>query len=367
MFKSLLLWSFLLVLIFLIPAFCQTSRIKFFNNTTDSNKTLSLPSPVFYTNSDFLVGAEITDPAHPSGFFTRATQLWKTDIRIGAAFSLNDDIKTFFAIRDQDSPETNDLKLYEAGVKINHGWGTIMFGQKRIQSGNQSFYLNNAFDRSFWDRGLIYDFLFRGVDAGINLMDKNELEIFLGSDLTASFVGGINYNIEPLRGWRTRISGLYVARDPQYNGFGWQTGIESKETFENFFGYQVISYNILDQDPKPIKELTLFAEGRLKTFGRLEFGAASLFRRLMDFGPNRDEFRSSIDMSYEINELVSPGIQAEVFELADYKETHLGVFVYLNYLEGIRIVPRIRYIFTEIGPDILFFGLEGKIVFGKWE
>ena len=99
----------------------------------------------------------------------------------------------------------------------------------------------------------------------------------------------------------------------------------------------------------------------------MEFGAASLFRRLKDFGPNRDEFRSSIDMSYEINELVSPGIQAEVFELADYKETHLGVFVYLNYLEGIRIVPRIRYIFTEIGPDILFFGLEGKIVFGKWE
>ncbi len=353
--------------IFINTLICQNNNSNSFEDNIDSSKTLSAYSPVFYTNSNFLVGAEITDPQHPSGFFTRATQLWKTDIRLGMSFSLIEDIKTFFAIRDQDSPETNDIKLYEAGVKINHGWGTLLFGQKRIQSGNQSFYLNNAFDRAFWDRGLIYDFLFRGADAEINFLNNSQAEIFLGSDLTASFVGGANYSIQLMQGWKTKISGLYVARDPEYNGFGWQTGIESKQSFKNFFGYQVISYNILDQEPKPFRELTLFAEGRLKTFDRLEIGAAGLFRRLMDLGPNRDEFRGSIDASYKITDIVSPGLQVEVFELADYTETHLGVFVYLNYFEGIRVVPRLRYIFTEIGPDILFLGLEGKIVFGKWE
>ena len=50
---------------------CQNRQNNFFENEADSEKILSLSSPVFYTNSDFLVGAEITDPAHPSGFFTR--------------------------------------------------------------------------------------------------------------------------------------------------------------------------------------------------------------------------------------------------------------------------------------------------------
>ena len=365
--KSLLFLLFIVIFPTLNFSLCQNNYANLSDDNIDSSKALSFSSPVFYTNSNFLIGAEITDPQHPSGFFTRTTQLWKTDIRLGMSFSLNEDIKTFFAIRDQDSPETNDVKLYEAGVKINHSWGVLIFGQKRIQSGEKSFYLNNAFDRFFWNRGLIYDLLFRGVGAEINFLDNSKAEIFLGSDLTASFVGGAGYNIELMQGWKTKISGVYVARDPQYNGFGWQTGIESKQSFKNFFGYQVISYNILDQDPKPIKELTLFVEGRLKTFERLEFGAAGLFRRLMDLGPNRDEFRGSIDASYSITDIVSPGIQAEVFELADYTETHLGVFVYLNYFDGIRVVPRIRYIFTEIGPDILFVGLEGKIVFGNWE
>ncbi len=228
-------FCFLLLLIFRPTGLFLCQRNNYFlDDKIDSSKSRPFSSPVFYTNSNFLVGAEITDPQHPSGFFTRATQLWKTDIRLGLSFSLYEDIKTFFAIRDQDSPETNDIKLYEAGVNINHGWGVLMFGQKRIQSGNKSFYLNNAFDRSFWDRGLIYDFLFRGVDAEINITNKSSFEIFLGSDLTASFVGGAGYSIELLQGWKTKISGLYVARDPQYNGFGWQTGIESKESFKIF-------------------------------------------------------------------------------------------------------------------------------------
>lgn len=331
-----------------------------------SNSSLEVSNPRFYTNSNLLVGAEIIDPFEPDNFFSRATQLWKTDFRIGMSFALTNDITSFAAIRDNDSPTTNNIHLYEAGVKINHDWGTLLFGQRRIQAGNLSYYLNDAFDRTFWDRGLIYDFIIRGLITTIDF-NKKKLEVFLGSEVSASFIGGTGFGLEIIPGWETKLSALYIARDPEYSAFGWQFGVESEETYKHFYGYQVVAYKIFDQEPKPFQELTLFAEGRFKPDSHWELGLAGLFKRLLEIEINRDELRVSFDVHYIISENVSPVLQTELFELANFTEIHIGTSVYLQYFKGLRIAPRIRYIFTEFGPDIAFFGLETKIVFGEWE
>lgn len=331
-----------------------------------SDTTSEVGRPKFYTNSNLLVGAEILDPFDPSKFFSRATQLWKTDIRIGMSYPFTNEITSFIAVRDNDSPTTNDIHLYEAGVKINHDWGTLLFGQRRIQAGNHSYYLNDAFDRSFWDRGLIYDFIIRGVVTTLEF-DNNQLEVFLGSEESASFIGGTGYGIEIIPGWKNKLSALYIARDPEYSAFGWQFGVESEESFKHFYGYQVAAYKIFDQEPKPFRELTLFAEGRVRPNNHWELGIAGLFKRLMDIDFNRDELRGSFDIQYKISDNVSPVLQTEVFELTNFTEIQVGTSVYLQYFNGLRIAPRIRYIFTEFGPDIVFFGLETKIIFGKWE
>lgn len=355
-----------IVFFYCLDTFAQTFDITIDSTLSSSDTTSEISNPEFYTKSNLLVGAEIIDPFDPTEFFSRATQLWKTDIRIGMSLALANNITSFFAIRDNDSPRTNDIHLYEAGVKINHDWGMLIFGQKRIQAGNLSYYLNDAFDRTFWDRGLIYDFIMRGLVTTIDF-NNNKLEIYLGSEVSASFIGGTGFGIEIIPGWGTKVSALYIARDPEYSAFGWQFGVESEETYKHFYGYQVIAYKIFDQEPKPFRELTLFTEGRFKPDTHWELGIAGLFKRLLDFGFHRDELRGSFDIQYKISENVSPVLQTEVFELTNFTEIHVSASVYLQYFMGLRIAPRIRYIFTEFGPDIAFLGLETKIVFGEWE
>lgn len=347
--------------------FCQDYTTENDSTTILNDTKDQSAGPIFYTNSNLLVGAEIIDPLQPDKFFSRTTQLWKTDIQIGMFYPITPDIITFFSIRDNDSPTTNNVGIYEAGVKVNHDWGKILFGQKRFQSGNKSFYLNDAFDRSFWNIGLIYDFIMRGITSTFNVTKNSEVELFLGSELSASFIGGLNYGIELFHGWDVKTSALYIARDPKYSAFGFQYGIESQESFKNFFSYQVISYKVFDQEPNPFRELTIFAEGRYIYEYDWSFGIAGLFTRLSDLGPDRDEFRYSLDIRYKLTTTVDFGVQTELFDVDDFTEIHLGTALYLNYFDGVRIVPRIRYILTEFGDDILFIGLEGKIIIGELE
>jgi|WetSurMetagenome_2_1015567.scaffolds.fasta_scaffold06606_3 hypothetical protein len=335
------------------------------DSTNNSDTLIILPAPSIYTNSQLLFGAEIIDPLRPEDFFTRVTRLWKTNIRLGISQKIGNYITSFFSIRDEDSPETNSLKMYEAYVKINHGWGNLFFGQRRVQAGNKSYYLNNAFDRTFWDKGLVYDFLMRGIESNL-CFEKSELNIFLGSDFSSGLIGGANYLVQPLDGFNVQASALYIARDPQYAAFGGQFGVEIQESFEQFKGYQVIGYKTFDQDPYPIKEITFFSEGRYLPKTKWELGVAVLYKRMTSI-LYKEELRTNLDVCYKANDFFKPGIQAEFFNIADFYEIHLGVFAYLEYTNHVRIVPRIRYIITEFGPNIGFFGIEGQIVFGKSE
>lgn len=346
--------------------FCQTTEMNSDSTTCAADSAEKINPPRFYTYSNLLVGAEIIDPFNPDEFFTRATQLWKTDIRIGMAWTIADKLVTFLSIRDNDSPRTNDIHLYEAGVKIPSYYGLFWFGQRRLQAGNQSFYLKEAFDRTFWDRGLIYDIILRGVGAVIDF-NKSEVEFFTGSEASASFVGGAGYGIEILSGWKAKTSALYIARDPQYSAFGVQLGIEVEESFEHFYGYEVLAYKIFDQEPSSFQELTILAEGSFRPDEIWELGVAGLFRRLINLGLNRDELRVSASANYQITKHIIPGLQVELFELANFTELQFGALVYLKYYRGIQVIPRIRYIVTEFGPDIAFFGIEGVIILGEWE
>lgn len=335
------------------------------DSTNDKDTLIILPAPNLYSNSHLLFGAEIIDPLRPKDFFTRATRLWKSDIRLGISQTLGSYITSFFSIRDQDSPETNSLKMYEAYAKINHGWGNLYFGQRRVQAGNKSYYLNDAFDRTFWDKGLIYDFLMRGIENNL-CFENGELNIFLGSDISSGFIGGAKYFIQPLTCFNLQASALYIARDPQYAAFGCQFGAEIQESFKQFKGYQVIGYKTFDQDPAPIKEITFFSEGRYLPKIKWELGAAVLYKRMTSI-LYKEELRTSIDVHYKANNFFKPGLQAEFFNIANFYEIHLGAFAYLQYTNQVRIVPRIRYIITEFGPNIGFLGIEGQIIFGNSE
>ena len=331
----------------------------------DKDKFDDLPAPRIYTNSNLLFGAEIIDPFRPKDFFTRATRLWKTDIRLGISQNIGNYITSFFSIRDEDSPETNSIKMYEAFVKINHRWGKLYFGQRRVQAGNKSFYLTDAFDRTFWDKGLIYDFLIREIE-GKFCFENSELNIFLGSDISSGFIGGMNYFTKPLAGIDLQASALYVARDPQYAAFGGQFGVEIQESFDQFKGYQVVGYKILDQEPSPIKEITFFSEGRYLPKTKWELSAAILYKRMSSI-LTKEELRTSLDLRYKLNDFFIPGLQVEFFNIANFYEIHFGTSAYLYYTNHLRIVPRIRFIITEFGPNIGFFGIEGQIVWGKNE
>ena len=346
----------------------QTSENDFsYQLPVDSNQisdsVISFHQPTFYSNSNLLFGAEIIDPLRPKYFFTRATRLWKTDIRLGISQKIGNYITSFFSIRAEDSPETNSLKMYEAYAKINHGWGNLYFGQRRVQAGNKSYYLKDAFDRTFWDKGLVYDFLMRGIESNL-CFENSEINIFLGSDFSSGLITGTKYLVQPILGLNVQASALYIARDPQYAAFGGQFGIEIQESFEQFKGYQVIGYKTFDQDPSPIKEITYFSEGRYLPKSKWELGAAILYKRMTSI-LYMEELRTSFDFCYKANNFFKPGLQAEFFNKANFYEIHLGVFAYLQYTNQVRIVPRIRYIITEFGPNIGFIGIEGQIVFGN--
>ena len=197
-------------------------------------------------------------------------------------------------------------------------------------------------------------------------MKTSELNIFLGSDFSSGLITGAKYLVQPLDGFNVQTSALYIARDPQYAAFGAQFGIEIQESFEQFKGYQVIGYKTFDQDPSPIKEITFFSEGRYLPKNKWELGAAVLYKRMTSI-LYKEELRTNLDVCYKANNFFIPGLQAEFFNIANFYEIHLGVFAYLQYTNHVRIVPRIRYIITEFGPNIGFIGIEGQIVFGKSE
>jgi hypothetical protein len=332
----------------------------------DKDTSITIGSPKFYTDSHILVGAEIIDPLHPKEALVTATRLWKTDIRVGISQMFKGGISTFLSLRDNDSPQTNNMNLYEAFMKINHDCGTLWFGQRRIQGGDKSFYLNDAFDRSFWDQGLIYDFLMRGIGTKVNY-GIGEGEIFLGADQYSYFVGGGKFGVQPINGIIASASALYTARDPRYSAFGYESGFELEESFKHFFGYQVIAYKHFDQDPSPIKEFTVFAEGRYFPDGKWNFGAVYFFKRVKDYYLQQDELRMSLDIRYQASNIFTPVIQTELFRNAGFREIHLGVAAYLQYFKNIRIIPRIRYIITQFGPNIGYIGFEGNFNFGKSE
>ena len=75
---------------------------------------------------------------------------------------------------------------------------------------------------------------------------------------------------------------------------------------------------------------------------------------------HQDESRVSFDIRYKAAECFAPSVQIELFENAGFKETHIGFSAYLEYLKSICIIPRIRYIITEFGPNMGFLGIEGR-------
>lgn len=371
--KNTLLFSIVLILSFLYSnCFCNVqSTIEKRDiitsdsssiNSSDSSFTIGLPK--IYTNSHLLFGAELIDPFNPDEFLVTATRIWKTDIRVGILQKFKYGITTFLSIRDNDSPQTNNINLYEAGIRINHNWGNLWVGQQRMQSGNNSFYLNDAFDRSFWDQGLIYDYLMRGIGTSFNL-GIGKTELFIGSDKSSYFIGGGKHSIEPINNIEAQVSGLYIARDQQYSAFGTEIGIEFKESFEHFFGFQVIGYKNLDQEPSSINEFTIFIEGRYLPNNKWNFGAAYFLKRFDNLRHTQDEVRMSFDIRYQVTDCFIPVVQTEVFRNAGYTEIHLGFSSYLQYLKSIKIVPRIRYIVTEFGPDMGYIGVESYFAFGK--
>lgn len=332
-------------------------------NQNEVDTLLTLNTPLFFSDSHLLFGAEILDPLKPKDFFTRATRLWKTDIRIGIKQQIGNKMKAVFSIRDEDSPQTNSIKLYETYASVDNNWGKIIIGQRRIKAGGDSYYINQAFDRTFWDKGLIYDFVMRGLETSI-AFNNSALNLFVGSELSAGFIGGGKYYVQPFDWLSNTLSALYIARDPKYAAFGFQFGLESSESFETFNSYQVIGYKTFDQEPSRIKELTLFNEMRYSLNSKFELGGAVLFRRLI-LKPYQDEFRASIDVNYHHNEFFTPSLQIEKFKILDYSETQIGIAGELNYYNYIKVIPRLRYIITDYGPNIGFIGIEGQIKFGS--
>lgn len=329
--------------------------------TNNSDSSLSLPNPKFYTNTNLLFGAEVIDPLHPQEFFSRATRIWKSDIRVGMIQQITSWIEAKISVRGQDSPETNSIKFYEVYASINHDWGKSIFGQERIQSGNKSKYLNDAFDRSLWDKGLIYDFLFRGIKSTINL-NNSDINFFLGSDYSSGFISGTTLSTKICNVSDLSLSALYVVRDPQYAGFGWQFGGELINEFENFHNYNVISYKTFFQEPANIYELTLFTEEYFLLSSKLETGFAFYYKKMNSILVS-EEIRSRFMSKYKINNFFSPAISIEYFNVYNYYEIQIGLSAYLNYTDHLRIVPRVCYIITEFGKDIGFLGIEGRIIF----
>lgn len=345
------------------------SSLLFIQNQADTisnDSSVTIGPPKFYTDSHLLVGAEIIDPFHPNESLVTATRLWKTDIRLGISQTFKYGIVSFISIRDNDSPNTNAVNLFEAGIKINHNWGTLWFGQIRIQAGEKSYYLNDAFDRSFWDKGLIYDYLMRGIGASADL-GIGKTELFIGSDKSSYFIGGGKYSIQLLEGLNAFASGLYIARDQQYSAFGTQLGLELEESFNHFFAYQVIGYNKFQQEPSPIKEYTVFTEASYLPENAWNFGASYFYKRVKDSWKSQNELRTSFDIRYKVTNYFRPELRMEIFKNAGFREIHLGFSAYLQYLKNIKIVPRIRYIITQFGSDIGYIGLEGNFSFGDKE
>lgn len=310
-----------------------------------------------YSDVHLLIGAELTDPFHPRKFLVDATRIWKTDIRFGFLKNLSDNILSFFSIRDNDSPNTNNINLYEVGFNINYNSAMLWIGQRRTRAGERSYYLNDIFERYYWDKGLIYDFLIRGIGTSCNI-SNHKLELFLGADQFSYFIGGGNFLFKPLKEFVTKISALYVTRDEQYSAFGSQYGLEMEESYKCFWGYQVIGYKNLKQEPSDIKELTLFAEGRLSTINKLIFSSSILVKRFIDRFGSQSEIRTSADIRYNCSRLITTAFQIDFFRVAKFSEIQLCISAYFNYLKNLRFVPKTRYIITEYGPNIGFIGLE---------
>jgi hypothetical protein len=247
-------------------------------------------------------------------------------------------------------------------TEIKHRWGGLSVGQQRIQAGSNSFYLNSAFDRGFWDRGLIFDFIFRGIISNINI-GKDEIDLFMGSDQSSSMIGGGRYIFNGITGLKLSTSALYIARDPQYSAFGYQLGLEVEENYGRFWGYQVVAYKIFDQEPSAFEEMTLFSEERFDINDEWTIGTAGYYKRLFDLIYKGEEVRLSIDAGYRTSDLLKYGLQTEYFKITGYKELHLGFFLELKYFKGIKIIPRLRYIINDLGPNAGFIGVESVIIF----
>lgn len=329
------------------------------------NKSL-VYEPKFYTNSHLLFGAELIEPFEPQVFLSRVTRIWKTDVRLGLSQTITNRASAFFSLRSNDSPHTNNINLYEAGVNFKHNWGLLYFGQKRFSSGNNSWYLNESFDRSFWDQGLIYDFLIRSVGSVFDL-GVSSVEFYIGADQSATAIVGANYFFDNLSGIKLKASALYVARDPVYAAFGSQFGVEISETNKNVSGYQVIGFKLFAQEPFPVHILTVFNEVRFHPVGKWEFGVAAFIKSIWIVSMVQDDFRSYISITYKSSVKFKPRLSLEYNKIQKFDEVHLTFSAPLNYSNDVKVVPLARYIFTKFGKGSLFLGVEGQICFGKWE
>lgn len=126
------------LVIFLISFFLADSNLctgQFLSFQSSQSDTNFISSPKIYAEAHLLFGGEVSNLFDQEKTVITGTPHWKTDVRLGFFQDVTEDISSFISIRDYDYPQTNSFTLYEAVVKADHSWGTMLYGQTRLQAG----------------------------------------------------------------------------------------------------------------------------------------------------------------------------------------------------------------------------------------
>ena len=331
---------------------------------------------------NYLAGGELeTEDIKLTKVYANRTASWNDrDLRAGIQVKLpKRNINAVILLRTRSSFGRDDLKFYKAYFETTSPKASFLCGIFPLQFGIQSRYLNSTVQRPYWNTGLIFDSDVCGFSASLNYK-SNKFSFYWATNRNPSMVIAAKWNFTPYKKNHQKsldcsLSTIYIARDDLFNDVGKFIGFEIKYQHNKklfLYGLTAMKYFVSgSMGHLEGKIFPFFVEYQYSLTKKwiLKGAYLSINQWINKRGWSLEESINQ-EIDFQATKQWTSGLQYERFYIGDFWENNYTAVFYFSpwhfnssEMSKISAIFKFRYVNSQFGGNLFFFGVEGRIRF----